>query len=141
MSVASILLRVLLSLSLVLYGTGTAVAGARMQLHHAQNVAPAVLDLHAAADAPACHDAGSSAALAEPGLDIQQQDRPTVPPEATPDCCAGEMCDCACAPLGSLLTTSRVIKPAVFDNGSSLHPLAMGHPAPALPDLMRPPIG
>jgi hypothetical protein len=129
----ALLLRLLLSLALVLNGTVPAMAAVRMQL-----AAGAEATSAPHAQAP-CHDGGAMAASS--GMDHGAATPPTEKsPQKAPDCCKGG-CTCACMqpaqappPAGMLPMTAAAPTPGV-------RRLVLGHANPALPHLIRPPIG
>ncbi|MCF8828529.1 MULTISPECIES: CopL family metal-binding regulatory protein [Xanthomonas] len=137
MTPSALLLRVLLSLVLILNGIGGAFAGAQMQMQHAHPGQPTVsteatADVHAGM--PEC----------DQGME-QTQPAPTAvnppsPDEAVPACCENMSCDCACAQHGSAMVAMSRMDPTVVVRAAALHPLTVGHVAPVLPSLIRPPI-
>lgn len=138
MTPSAALLRVLLSLILILNGIGGAFAGAQMQLQHAHPDQPAV-----ATGATANVHAG----MAECDEGIKQTRPapvavdPASPDEVVPACCEHMVCDCACAQHGSTMVAVSRIGLTMLGHAAALHPLTVGHAAPALPSLIRPPIG
>lgn len=144
MPICSVALRLLLILGLILNGTGYSVAAAHLQM-----------------DASAMHEGGADAqdpqASAKPPCHGQVKKDTTASPKpawvampgaetpssghSTPDCCKAGSCHCACtqqAPYALALQGWRGL-PGI--NALGIHPLAVGHPAPALAQLIRPPIG
>lgn len=139
MSVRAILLRVLLSVSLVLNGATGAAAAVRMQMPHDNAQAVAALAGESVESSPEempCHQqAGEKAPMAA------ADDEPSKSNHSTADCCKSSSCNCACvqaaqAPLGSMF-----IQTLLVDQSHSVSPLSPGHPSPALSSLIRPPIG
>jgi len=139
MTPSAALLRVLLSLVLILNGIGGAFAGAQMQMQmqHAHPGQPTVFteataDVHAGM--PECDEGKKQTKPASIAVN------PASPDEAVPACCENMVCDCACAQHGSaMVAVSRIALP-MLGHASVLHPLTVGHAAPALPSLIRPPI-
>ena len=137
MTPSAALLRVLLSLILILNGIGGAFAGAEMQLQHAPPNQPTVAteataDVHAGM--PECDQGTKQTQPAPTAIDRASLD------QAVPACCENMVCDCACAQHGSaIVPVSRIALP-MLGHASDLHPLTVGHAAPALPSLIRPPI-
>lgn len=138
MTLSGVLLRVLLSLVLTLNGIGGAFAGAQMQLQHAHPGQPTVsteatADVHA--DMPEC-DQGLEQIQPVPTA----TDLAATPDEAVPACCENMVCDCACAQHGSAVVAVSRIGLTMLGHAAALHPLTVGHTAPVLPSLIRPPI-
>jgi hypothetical protein len=137
MTPSAALLHVLLSLILMLNGIGGAFAGAKMQLQHAHPDQPAATteataDVHAGM--PECDQGMEQTQPAPTAIDLASPD------QAVPACCENMVCDCACAQHGSVMVpVSRIALPTL-GHASVLHALTVGHAAPALPSLIRPPI-
>lgn len=136
MTVGSLALRMLLSLALILSGTGTAVAGVQMQWKHAEAAQAAP-----PADAEPCH--GDHVETRTPagntGLASHQADGGTLQQPGA-DCCKGGACNCACMhPAQAALFEWRAAGP-VMDQALAVRALTLAHAAPALPHLIRPPI-
>lgn len=132
------LLRVLLSLILILNGIGGAFAGAQMQLQHAHPELPSVIteasaDVHT--DMPECDEGMQQTEPASVEVNPASPDD-----EAMPACCEGMVCDCACAQHSSAMAAMSRMDPSMVVHAAALHPLVVGHAAPALPSLIRPPI-
>lgn len=145
---ASLLLRILLCLLLVLNGVGNAVAGVRMSLEHSaraehsltdalasalgESVVPAATaaERQLATDAgPPCHEA-KQAAVEQPPADGVQD-----------NCCDAGQCACAC--LQHVLATPMpaALPAAIPGSERAGRRLQAGHLPPALSHLIRPPIG
>lgn len=142
MSSFSILLRVLLCLSVALYGSGAATAATHMQIGHG-NVAGATGPTHAGAaeagTAP-CSDAsevGLSAAHEAPA----GEDGGSSTAAESADCCKATSCDCSCANPAQVATIALTAGGAAAAHSVVASPMGTGHTAPALPHLIRPPIG
>lgn len=138
MTPAATLLRLLLSLILIFNGIGGAFAGAQMQLQHAHPDQPTVTaeataNVHAGM--PECDESIEQTQPAPAAIDLASS-----PDEAVPACCENMVCDCACAQHGSAMVTVSRIALTMHGHASALHPLTVGHVAPALPRLIRPPI-
>ncbi len=149
MSLLSHLAQVLLSLSLIFNGSGYAVASPSLASAHAlHTVAPSEETKTApkpemAASPSACHALGSAAG-SESTPDrrpIAQQQASEAPQRHSPDCCTSDSCRYACLQLAQ-----AVIPITAFACVKSAHALAVlftpaSHASPALPHLIRPPIG
>lgn len=144
MSPFAILLRVLLSISLVLNGMGTAVAATRMLVDHAAtSVARTVVaTTEVVATLPCEQHHGMAAAVSEGPAPIAAADTGAVKTKhPTPDCCKSGKCGCAClqATPAALLVMS--LPQAVIARGAGVRAMKPEHASPALPQLIRPPIG
>ena len=146
MRLPSLLLRIVLCLSLVLNGSGIAFASGH-----------AGMDGHAMAGAGSegqtdqpCHEDGTPdpAALMShadhvpvAGGDVPLPDNTHTPGHAEKDCCDIGTCRCACmhGTVAAVAMLARV--PVAAIRGTAVRPLVPAHPAPALPHLIRPPIG
>jgi hypothetical protein len=131
MSWRPFLLRAILSLALVLNGTTSAIAAAHMAAPHAEVAIKAEqAPKMAMADCPDHHPAAGHHG---------QASEDAAP--ATPDCCKSSTCQCACVhcPCPPLTTTAAAF--VALNPEAAVRELALGHPAPALPHLIRPPIG
>jgi hypothetical protein len=124
MPLRSILLRVLLSIALVFNGAATAFASAGMD-----GMAEAAAA--AEADVPPCHD-------------LEQSSAPSTPEQgghAGSDCCESGMCRCACLHHVPVALVALTFVAPVLVHPDSVRPMSVGHATPALPHLIRPPIG
>lgn len=142
MRAPSALFRLLLALSLVVNGTSSAFAGTQM-LHGADDThaPPAAADSHAdhaAAAAPPCHETqgmpAPHAQLAE-AADHEQGSDPHA------DCCQAGACSCPCATHASAALVGLASSAASIEHSVNIRPMSLGHASPALPHLIRPPIG
>ena len=138
MSFPSLLLRILLSVTLLVSGTGNAVAA--LQMHVAQSGAPhhghAMEDADCAAPAPparvasaTCHDENAAAPEALHGNGHCQ-----------PDCCAAGHCDGFCAQQAPATMPAAWPGHRPRARASLAGHLTTAHPAPPLPSPQRPPI-
>jgi hypothetical protein len=59
---------------------------------------------------------------------------------STPDCCKSGTCRCACL-HGVAAIPMLPFNAAFIEHAYSMRPMVLGHAAPALPHLIRPPIG
>lgn len=139
MPTGSVLLRLFLILALVFNGAGSAAA-----LVHATGQQMAAMDgqpMAAAADA-SCHEAMASmhGAGSEPGAAVPQAPDKDKATDGA-DCCKSGACHCGCAqgPCAALPLRSQA--PVVGLLAPGIGALAVGHPNPAAPHLIRPPIG
>lgn len=131
MSIGSILLRVLLSLSLILQGSQA--AASRME-QHATRTAQTLR-----ATAP-CHSQGKAAMTTRPAMPMQAG-VPTHSRHPKPDCCQHGTCNCDCAHLSIANTLLHLLPPIALARQHVVLPLPDGLPEPLLPHLIRPPIG
>ena len=142
MSTRAILLRLLLCIALVFNGAASAMASVQMMQMHADGQGTASVTVPTMADAkpamPCHHDGQASysqdaAAAATPSKDQQ--------PHQTPDCCKSSTCTCACVHQAAAMVPMLVFQGATLLHVGSVRSMTLGHPAPALPHLIRPPIG
>ena len=142
MSTRAILLRLLLCVALVFNGAASAMASVQMMQMHADGQGTASIPVPTMADAepamPCHHDGQAShsqdaAAAATPSKDQQ--------PHQTPDCCKSSTCTCACVHQAAAMVPMLVFQGATLLHVGSVRSMTLGHPAPALPHLIRPPIG
>lgn len=136
MGLWSILLRVLLATALVLNGTGAAMAAVAME---SQPIAASEAPVAVSKAEHPCHEMAGAAELA-----AEPEQSPPPAPDAkhpAPDCCKSSTCGCACV-HGAQAATPAVVSEAQAPGRTPVPlPLATGHAAPALPHLIRPPIG
>ena len=142
MSTRAILLRLLLCIALVFNGAASAMASVQLMQMHADGQGTASIPVPTMADAepamPCHHDGQAShsqdaAAAATPSKDQQ--------PHQTPDCCKSSTCTCACVHQAAAMVPMLVFQGATLLHVGSVRSMTLGHPAPALPHLIRPPIG
>lgn len=144
MSLWPLLLRVLLILSLILNGSAYAMASVHMV--HGQVGAVAMSD-HAPATASStkgspCHDHQAQ----PPTAATQHQgaapvEAPSNPEPPAPDCCESGACQCACVHQVQAAMPMPALAAAKIEPAGSLRMSKSGHATPALPHLLRPPIG
>jgi hypothetical protein len=126
---------------LVLNGAGSAVASVRMlQQHHA----PLAVAAGATSDeAPAmpCHDATAPAPVPVHDAGDERHAAAGEAHGASSDCCASSTCTCGC--LHHVAAMSAGVMPGyrVLPRAANPASMALGHPEPALPHPIRPPIG
>lgn len=139
MSPWSFLLRVLLSLSLALNGVTAAAAATHMPLmHEATTQASPAVAAEGNQDMP-CH--GHHASKANAGHDAPAATPDKTTSKSSPDCCKSGACRCACVHAAQAALTDWPIAASTVERDLSVRPLLLGHAAPALPHLIRPPIG
>ena len=138
MRAPGVLFRVLIALSLVLNGTGSAFASTQMLLAADGQVDQAMPSAatghmgHAGhATSPPCHDEQAPRSPADDG----QEKNPHA------DCCQSGACSCPCAAHASAALVGVAPATACLAHAVDVRPMALGHPTPALPHLIRPPIG
>jgi hypothetical protein len=144
MSPFPLLLRILISISLILDGTGTAVSATRMLVEHAATThsMPVQANVKVTATRP-CHQQDNRVVAAEmadaamadmPGAAIKSSHRTT-------DCCRSGDCGCACLQATPASMVALTLPRAVMNHVAIASPRNPGHASPALPHLIRPPIG
>ncbi|MEG3183580.1 CopL family metal-binding regulatory protein [Novilysobacter erysipheiresistens] len=139
MSILSVLLRVLLSVALLFNGVASASASGTGLVESAAR-ADLVIDHAAKAEAMPCdehHGAPPSTADRETGAAPLAGSLDSEPA----DCCESGTCPSVCAqqaPAALLYGRFTTIK---LEHSDSVRPMAAGHSSPALPHLIRPPIG
>lgn len=154
MSVWSILLRVSLCVALMFNGATTAVASVQMTRMHAgmaqqagptgqpETMSPAIV-MSDADNAMPCHQHEAQPAQST-GLEQGAAAPDTGSPKSkhpAPDCCKSGMCRCACMQHAVAAIPMLPFNAATIEHADSVRPMALGHAAPALPHLIRPPIG
>lgn len=137
MSLWAVLLRVLLSVALILNGATTAMASVQMTHEFASKAATSVKTT--SVEMP-CHQHQQSA--------VSTADAPVAPPvlpsnakHPAPDCCKSSACRCACLHAAPAAVPMMAFTPVMVEHTQSVRPMSLGHAAPALPHLIRPPIG
>ena len=137
------MLRVVLTLALIANGTGSAFAATRMQVEsfgtHFTVIDVASSGVSAAA-APCPEHAGMDALAMETSVTPQH-----LPDDALDngphDCCGSDFCFCACVQHAVAgVANAHLMKPLI-DRDTTARSPRTGHAAPALPHLIRPPIG
>jgi hypothetical protein len=138
MSLWSILLRALLSLSLILNGVAAASAATHRHANPAdmQSVITTPVKVSQTGEKVPCHQhqQADSAAM---------NDQPPVPAEhaSKPDCCKSSTCGCACMHAAQAALPGLNLAAPLLDHSRSVRQLTLAHASPALPHLLRPPIG
>ncbi len=148
MSPWSALLRVMLIVVLVLNGAGTAAASVTtMQATMPEGTsatARATQKVSAMRAGMPCHDmaqmtakaAPSDAAMQAPDHAARGKGKPVAP-----DCCKAGTCQCACVQAAQAVLPVALAFALVSPHSDVPHPMHAGHADPALPHLVRPPIG
>lgn len=146
MSLPALLTRLLLIASLILNGSGYALAadvGMAMQSHAHASMDK---DVGKSAKTPPCHEAMSEGDLAQAPMDNESTGPGNVPagkvPAAEdPDCCKAGSCPHAChQQLAQAANTVVYVSAAMVRSLDSTRPFPAAHDAPALHRLIRPPI-
>ena len=143
MSVPAFLLRVLLCMTLILNGSGYAVAATQMQLTDmAAAEQPHRLATEVARDAPApCHSQVPVQKEAAPAMsDDAVRSGSIGSQDGSPDDCHA-LCSCDCLQHASLAMMDLMAPASERLNAPSTRRIPAGHAAPALANLIRPPIG
>lgn len=141
----AILLRVLLSLTLVLNGAGYAAASTTMELHgsHAKSGDARTATVNHDGTSAPCHTGAdvTNAGMAHHGHDSSPApDTPAANGSGEPDCCDAGQCVCACVQHLVVTLTMPVVADAAFLHATSVRRLSLAHAQPALPHPIRPPI-
>lgn len=143
MSFTPVLLRVLLCISLVFYGSGLATAATRLQMQNAMAAVPALPSTDTASGrtlAASCHDASAMEMPAAHHAGMLDGDAETTT-QGSPDCCEATGCDCSCAQHVQVATTDLSVPSAMAVGSTAASRMTTGHTSPPLPHLIRPPIG
>ena len=142
MSTRAILLRLLLCIALAFNGAASAMASVQLMQMHADGQGTASIPVPTMADAePAmpCHHNGQ-ASHSQDAADAAMPSKDKQPHQA-PDCCKSSTCTCACVHQAAAMVPMLVFQGATLLHVGSVRSMTLGHPAPALPHLIRPPIG
>ena len=142
MPTRAILLRLLLCVALVFNGAGSAMASVQMMQMHAVEHGAVGAPVTTAADAESampCHH-GMQTAQHHGSADGAKPFK-AKPTPAAPDCCKSGTCTCACVTHVAVMVPMVALHGIAIAHAGSVRPMALGHPAPALPHLIRPPIG
>ncbi|MFC6189141.1 CopL family metal-binding regulatory protein [Pseudoxanthomonas mexicana] len=122
----------LLSVALILNGATTAMASVHMAHGAASSVAaPAQKTI---ASAP-CHERHAAS--------VKSDGMAAPADSAAPDCCGSDSSACrsVCMHSSPVAVSMTTFAPVQIEHPRSLRPLSLGHATPALPHLIRPPIG
>jgi len=147
MAPRTFLLRVLLSVALICNGATSAMAS--VQMLHASRPQAAMSPAAAATTAamPPCHQhpaaqQGPAVAALTSASPVAAADVAPAPAEQPqPDCCKSGMCRCACAHPAQAAVPMMALTPLRVESAGNVRSLSSAHAAPALPHLIRPPIG
>jgi hypothetical protein len=133
----------LLSLVLVLNGATSAAAATHTQMNHdaAQTAIATAASQASVEDMPCHHHALASTTGAHDDPPIATDPAPGKSKNPAPDCCKSGTCRCACTHLAQATLPALNIAAPVLDGTRSVRRLILAHAAPALPHLIRPPIG
>jgi hypothetical protein len=137
MSVFAVALRLLLSLLLILNGIGTANASIRMSDAMAMTSAASSIASTAEEGAAPCLDHHAVGTGAASEVIEQALDRCVDP---GPDCCGSSACACACTQSCGFAVPAIAQPAVVIARDPSIRSMRLGHAAPALARLIRPPI-
>jgi hypothetical protein len=133
---SSILLRLLLSLSLILNGSGYAAAAVKMPMEHAASVA-AAHEKARAEEAPPCPEHTDVTPADDHGAVLEsvthEHDRP--------ECCKSAKCAGACFQHAPAAIVAQCMGPAAIEHSDAIRQIKAAHATPALPHRIRPPIG
>ncbi len=144
MRVWPILLRVLLSLSLIFNGSGVVLAGSHAHPEDAAAVQTAAETAERPAAAqPPCHEhhqadtSASSNAIDEPAEVLQA----LAIDDASTDCCQSGSCRCGCVHHSSFGFAGQSLRAVAIEHPVLTAVVWNRYAAPPLPHLIRPPIG
>ena len=148
MSLTSILLQMLLILSLILNGSGYAMASVDTVSGEAQRsdiITPADDAIAATVseiDARDCHEqAATFNATSAPDLASgTEHPDPAEHEHTSADCCQTDHCSCACMQLVHAVATESLAQPAALVHSQANVFKQSTHASPAMPHLIRPPI-
>ena len=134
MPVWSILLRLLLAAALIFNGGATTAASVHM--NHMGGVDAVVQPEPVSQEDPPCHEHLSTATdQPDPTVGADNHQAPS------PDCCKSGACRCACVHHATAAILDLGLVAPIIQHAASVRPMSTGHAAPALPHLIRPPIG
>lgn len=133
------LLRVMLIFSLIVNGSGYALASAPMQMGYMPEPAAAAATEPAPASSLPCHEQTSHAAPAGAPMTASQDVPPSASERTADDCCSSGACNCDCTHAQATLPADAHVVVSV-EHLPAACALQAGHIAPTLPHSMRPPI-
>ena len=142
MSASSILLRVLLCLTLALNSMATAAMSVRMAKSVAATANMQVAtSQESATGASPCHGHDGKAMAPTSDKSVATDQKAATGDDTKSDCCKSASCQCACLHgVQAVMTASLRVVPT-HDRNPNASPLHTGHAGPAIPHLIRPPIG
>ena len=141
MPARAILLRLLLCVALVFNGAASAMSSVQMIQMHANGqtaVSAPVKPMADTADAMPCHHDMQSSQHHGSANDAKPF---KAKPAPVPDCCKSSTCACACVTHVAVMLPMIALHGIAIAHIGSVRSMALGHPAPVLPHLIRPPIG
>lgn len=138
------LLRVLLSIALILNGSGYAMAAPHIQTltEDVPANAPELTEKPMVVAQPPCHEYQGAAPVATQLRNADSEVELNVGKcgISPSSCCESEACRCDCV-QAQMAIQSYWLGGAVTGHAGTMHALQRGHSPPALPHLIRPPIG
>jgi hypothetical protein len=141
MSATPLLLRMLLCLVLIVTGTGTTFAATRMAVAQPTQTAEPASSTGQATHEMAkshCADREAMGSTTAGGHDAAvASDAGKLP---APDCCKGD-CGCACLQATPAAFAVLSMPAAVIGRAMNVRPVNLVYRTPALPNVIRPPIG
>lgn len=142
MSASSILLRVLLCLTLALNSMATAAMSVRMsEPMAATSKMQAVASQEPATEASPCHGHDGKAMGPTPDKPVAAHQKTASGGDTKSDCCKSASCQCACLHGAQAVMAAPLHVMATVDRNPNARRLSKGHAGPAIPHLIRPPIG
>lgn len=141
MSFRALMLHVILCVALVFNGAASAMVSARMAQMHGQtgevhSAKQAPVAAAGADDARPCHD---NAHAMHDGA--RGDAKPAKGEQPAPDCCKSNTCTCACVNHVAAVVPPPAFQASPIAHDNSVRRMTLGHAAPPLPNLIRPPIG
>lgn len=131
MRLRAILVRLLLCLALVANGTSAVYASARMAFDSGKSSTAMEQEAE-----PPCHDVADM----QDGVMIADTGS-QAPADSHDDCCPPGACLCSCVSHAPTILTVHAIALTTRSAASPVSALRSSHASPALPHLIRPPIG
>lgn len=137
MSFRSIILRLILSLSVLLNGSGYAMATTHAQMGAMGHSGQHSIEHRAVRAHAPCHADMHGASVETDKASAL----PTKARQGMSDCCKSGPCACACAYGAQTTPPALVLGHVMGTFRAAMRPMESGHTAPRLPNLIRPPIG
>lgn len=149
MTLGTVLLRLSLCLALVFNGMATAAGSVRMAQmrtpmdHVSGHALQSVAKASHARDAMPCdqHQTLSAQPADSEQVGTGPGSTASVSVHPAPDCCKSGTCRCACLQQSASTLPTMALHVMLVAQTDSVRPMVLGHTAPALPHLTRPPIG